>query len=451
MATPLRKAPSVEPLRVRLDRMVTRPGGCGADGTTLQSSQVLTHAPYDPARPDAAEPRWPPGRTYRVNLRLEGAPFVERAPFEADDAGALTPRSTGGAGVPWTWSAGAMVAPAAAAAQYASFGESGWDHLQIVAAVVPGGQAAGVATGVAVAAGGGVAGAYVALVDERGGPRLRLERRDGTTVIASADQPLPAGTPVPYVLEVNVFDDVVEARVAGTAVSVPRDQLREGRLALASEGGGGRVERLSVRGVDGYRFHATTSRYDTFGDHIESFGGALGVVRPGDAGSPSTTAASLLVATSAELGAAMAPDADTARRDRLFAQWIAGLAVPLRSAPERLEITRHVLPTGTDLLLIESPEPLPLGGDVTLELRKRRVISFPVPVQQWVPQRVRVLTSADARRSLVIPTATNPMIHAHLTPGTYRLIFTIDRPRWRAAIPDATTSLRDTRTLTVTW
>ncbi len=74
--------------------------------------------------------------------------------------------------------------------------------------------------------------------------------------------------------------------------------------------------RLSVRGVDGYRFHATTSRYDTFADHIESFGGAVGVVRPGDAGTPTTTAASLLVTTSAELDAAMAAGADTARRDR---------------------------------------------------------------------------------------------------------------------------------------
>lgn len=581
MTTPTRSASSLEPLRVRLDRMVTRPGGCAGPGTTLHTSQVLTHAPYDPEQPDATAARWPRGRTYRVDLRLDRAPFVERAPFEAADLTALAPHTATGTGATWRFDRNAVRAPAGAAGvQYALFGDADWDHVQVVAAIDPLGHAAGVAAAIRTAATGAVTRAITAVIDERSGaPILRVSARDGATVIATQEIAVPASAPRPFVLEVAVFDDVVRASVAGASAEVARGNLREGRMALVADGDGA-ITRLLVRGLDGYRFHVATSRYDGFAEHIGSFGGTVGVVRPGDLGSPTTTAAALLAATASEIAAAMSPGADTAMRDRLLAQWLGGLALPTREATQRLELTRHQLGADTGVILVESPEPLPLGGDVTVRLRRRRRIvpPFPVPprprppfpslpidprprrlppslaparramrpIEAWAVELdldldrtiapalpvelsgarrlvtvvaieggatelrafalrtdaagtaltalaltdadralrlgpgeavlvdgigdlvltpfpwppspflwsdvpVRVVTSSDARRALVIPTAADPALHAPLPAGTYQLVFTIDRARWRSATPDAASSYRATHILTVSW
>ena len=124
--------------------------------------------------------------------------------------------------------------------------------------------------------------------------------------------------------------------------------------------------------------HFTASRYDDFAAHIGSHDDTYGVVRPGDLGAPATSVAVLLSETSADLARAMTATADSAPRERLFARWVSDLA--LRCAPPPApSITRYDEGGATDLLIVESPEPLPLGGDVSLVLRKRRWIVPPFP------------------------------------------------------------------------
>ncbi|MEO7270930.1 MAG: hypothetical protein ABIX28_08680, partial [Vicinamibacterales bacterium] len=53
----MRRAASVDPLRVRFEHMQTRVGGCGHP-PLAHTSQVLTHDPVDVATPDAATARW---------------------------------------------------------------------------------------------------------------------------------------------------------------------------------------------------------------------------------------------------------------------------------------------------------------------------------------------------------------------------------------------------------
>ncbi len=582
LSKPIRRAVSQEPLQMRLDRMITRPGGCSAPDATVHTSQVVVHAPYDPDRPDASRPRWEAGAEYRANLRLEHGPFVERSPFVAEDVGALSPRTEAGAGASWSFDAGAVRGPAATAsgpAQYAVFGEHDWDHLQIVAGVDPDGAATGVAAGVRLASTGGVDRALVAWVDEQGGlPVVRVERRDHGNVVESRQAALADNTPRPFVLEVSVFDDVFRATVAGTEVELDRDGWRDGHLALASRGGG-RITRLAVTGLDGYRVHFTGSRYDDFDSHISSHDGTYGVVRPGDFAAPTTTVAALLTETGNELSDAMAPGIDTGARDRLFTRWVSELALPLRSEPRALTITRYEeAGAATDLLIIESPEPLPLGGDVSLAVRKRRKIfrpfprpplplhlsrpaahgssrtdrqarwicgptkwssrtagasgfapplpaelatasrlvraeaadggplvfhiyevrrgrlpgslaaltrvevrrdpgadpilgalttgeatllddrnrplipPFPLPPSAvYIDMPVRILTDAGACRALVIPVGQDPALHVPLTAGVYRLVFAIDRPRWRAQTADADSSYQASATLVASW
>jgi len=579
LTTPVRRARSQEPLRLRLDRMIARPGGC-AEADALSTSQVLVHAPYDPERPDAQRPRWEAGREYRANLRLEHGPHVDRAPFVAEDAGALSGRTEQGPGAAWSFDAGMMHAPATTGqttAQFAVFGEAAWDHVQIVAGLDPGGAAVGVATGVRLSAAGAVARAIVAWVDEVRGARLRIEKRANGATVDSREVLLPDTTPRPYVVEITVYDDVVRAGVAGTEIELDRAGFREGHMALASLGGG-RCTRLSVTALDGYRVHFTASRYDDFAAHIGSHDGTYGVVRPGDLGAPATSVAALLSETSADLARAMTATADSAPRERLFARWVSDLALPLRTAPQRLSITRYDVGGATDLLIVESPEPLPLGGDVSLVLRERRWIVPPFPrpprpvppiaigraarapgargndVATWtesleldddgrpgtaprlpralagmqrlvhavandrgivihrtyelrrgarpgdpvaiVPVELRAadasddvlrtlavgeLALLDARnrflvppfpsplpptyvdvplrivgdasgcRALAIPVGVDPSAHAPLAPGTYRLIFSINRPRWRAEVPGPASTYQASVTLVAAW
>jgi hypothetical protein len=580
LTTPVRRARSQEPLRMRLDRMIARPGGCGEPGASLHTSQVLVHAPYDPAHPDAARPRWEAGREYRANLRLEHGPFVDRAPFVAEDAGAFSGRTEHGPGAAWTFDAGAMHAPAGtdpALPQFAVFGDAAWNHVQIVAGVDPGGGAAGVAVAIRLAPGGAVERALVAWVDERGGARLRVEARENGSVVESREVPLPPNTPRPYVLEVAAFDDVLRAGVSGAEVALERARFRDGHMALAALGDG-RIARLTVTALDGYRVHFTASRYDDFEAHIGSHDGSYAVVQPGDLGAPGPTVVALLAETSADIDRAMTAGSDSAPRERLFARWVADLALPLRTEPRRLSIARYGAPGATDLLIVESPEPLPLGGDVSLVIRKRRPVVPPFPrpprplppivsgratvdgarrvrdVERWIEEidladdgsggrspplppelegvrrlvraqsdgrdvpiyrvyelrrgarrgesiaivpveirrgdggdpalaamadgdlalldargrhlipplpsplppawvdvPLRILGDASGHRALVIPVGADPSVHAALASGAYRLVFSIDRARWRAEVPDASSSYRAAVTLSASW
>jgi hypothetical protein len=372
-STPTRQARTNDAFRVRLEGMMMRPGGC-PDAVTLHTSQVLVHAPVDPGHADASPPRWEPGREYRVNLRAKAGPFVDRPRFEPADATAFARAAESGVVASWTVDDGALhVAsmPPTGAAQLALFGDtSGWEHVQVRTSVDPEGAQAGV--GVAVS-GGSAARAIFALVDERGGAaRLAIvERRDGVITELAAAR-LPPDTPKPYVLECIAFDDRVRAIVGDVVVEPPgeRDDVRGGRLALVAIGGG-RFSSLAVTALDAWRGHFRTSRYDDFARHIGSFGGTVETLDAGVAGGASASVADLLAQDSDAFAQAMTPAADSEARERLFGHWVEALALPLREAPRTLTLTRWLDGTSTQLLVVESPEPLAFSRDVSLGVRRR--------------------------------------------------------------------------------
>ena len=369
---------------MRLDRMITRPGGCSAPDATVHTSQSRRACAVR-SRPPRRVPSAVGGGARVPGQSASRARTVRRAlAVRCQDVGALSPRTEAAPvhrGASTRARCAALRGQPPAQPSTPCSAEHDWDHLQIVAGVDPDGAATGVAAGVRLASTGGVDRALVAWVDRaRAGSRWYASSDATTATSWKAGRPrLADNTPRPFVLEVSVFDDVFRATVAGTEVELDRDGWRDGHLALASRGGG-RISRLAVTGLDGYRVHFTGSRYDDFDSHISSHDGTYGVVRPGDFATPTTTVAALLTETGNEVSDAMAPGIDTGARDRLFTRWVSELALPLRSEPRALTITRYEeAGAATDLLIIESPEPLPLGGDVSLAVRKRRKIFRPFP------------------------------------------------------------------------
>ena len=61
-------------------------------------------------------------------------------------------------------------------------------------------------------------------------------------------------------------------------------------------------------------------------------------------------------------------------RQRLFERWVSGLSLPLLDVKAELCLSRVTNEEGTELLLLETPEPLPFSEDVTLTLKKRTLI-----------------------------------------------------------------------------
>ncbi|MGH9347282.1 MAG: hypothetical protein ACRD26_08440, partial [Vicinamibacterales bacterium] len=540
-----RRASSIDPLVVRYEAMIDRPGGCSNPGDGLHPSQVLIHTPVDPGAADGATPRWEADQELRVNLRQKNAPFVDRAAFDDQDASAFTRSAASGLPAIWRSDGGVMRVDAdahPAAAQYAVFGENDWRHVQIETVV----DHAGGEAGIAVAFSG--ARSVEALLSSTG--QLRLIERDGATIRSLADPiAIPAGEG-PAQLEVIAFDDRVRATIGQETIEGTLGAIREGRLALVSRGGG-RFTRLHVGGLDAWRFHCRTSRYDDFPAHVDSWNRAFDILRPGDAGAATLTVAELIVRTAAEIPQAMDARAGAEGRQRLFETWTTGLSLPLRESPRALTLTRWVEGGATSLILIESDEPLPFSRDVTVTLARRvRIPTFPpfdppthvlgatsAPIPDleldedrivapslpprarrarrilrvvtvepgrvdvevfeidrsplealvanlvrtrlewpselgvprpgdlvfvdeqnrrvlpairrfdyfnWVPVSTLVLTNGDETCALVVPSG-NP-----LAAGAYRLRFQIDRPRWRAASPDATSNYQAAATLPFT-
>ncbi|MGH8626800.1 MAG: hypothetical protein ACREYC_16575, partial [Gammaproteobacteria bacterium] len=203
---------------------------------------------------------------------------------------------------------------------------------------------------------------------------LRIIERNGATIRDLAAS-INVGTPGAVTLEVIAFDDRIRATVGEQSIEGALGTIREGRLALVSRGGG-RFLRLLVSGLDAWRFHAHTSRYDDFPAHIESFDGVLGVLNPGDVGAPTSTVADLLARTAAEIPQVMIERAEVEGRQRLFETWTTNLGLPLRENPRILSLTRWIEESSTSLLVLESDEPLPFSSDVTLALSKK---NMPLP------------------------------------------------------------------------
>jgi hypothetical protein len=80
----------------------------------------------------------------------------------------------------------------------------------------------------------------------------------------------------------------------------------------------------------------------------------------------------------------MAADADPQLRQRLFDRWVGDLAVPLSPPVDGLRLGSVAGAGGTQLLVLESPEPLPFSRDVRLTVT-HRVTSIP-DVPHGVPR-----------------------------------------------------------------
>jgi len=366
----VRRVSSLEPRRLRLETMVRRPGACGQP-IEPSASAVMIHAPV----PDASgAPAWAPRATYHVNLRAQGAPWVQRRPLEADDATALTFGAIGGAAVAWAFADDALRPGPGAGLQFAELGDTTWDHVTATVALAPGDGVAGVA--LAVDGAPHVDRAVYAVIERTvGAATLRLvERRAGVDqVLGMAPVDLAAGEIV-----LTGFDDRWRAQVGEVKLEAPRDDLRAGRAALVATAPAG-VAAIEVHAVDAYRAAVATSRWRTFAEHVGSFTGHTHRWDPAELGGAATTVGALLSATIGQIQTVMAPGGAAEARDRLFDRWLEQLVLPARGRVDRVEITRYVVGDETVAFLIESPEPLPVGDDITATLRHEVDVPWPWP------------------------------------------------------------------------
>jgi hypothetical protein len=438
-----RQAKTRDPILGRLERLLESPFSCGITDPRIHRSPVLMHKPVDLDTAPGATQLWAPAQTFRLRLQPKNGPYVFRRGFTAGDEMAFQRITEAGAPAAWSVTDGALACTAPAGPRrYALFGETSWMHLQIVATV----EAASAVFGVAVAVGvaGAVNRALLALIDESGAtPRLQLLAKRGTavTILASADLPVVTGT---RQLHVTAFDDVIRARVGEVVIEAPRRDLREGKAALVSTGSGS-VSELLVDPVDAYEHVFQSSRYADFPAHIGSFGGTVGEMPIGSVGRTGGPVGDLLAAREEERDRLMRPGADPEERQRLFDLWVKDLGIALRERPQKLEVTRLTGPEGAEALLLESPEPLAFSEDVTLRLEG---ILEDGTAEAY---DVRILSNGSETHALAFPAKSGSTDPEILLSGAYRLRFSLDRERFRSAVPDAASNYRAQAVLEMAW
>ena len=189
----------------------------------------------------------------------------------------------------------------------------------------------------------------------------------------------PLAGEAPYSLEVTAFDDVLRARVGDTAVEADRGDLRDGRLALATDGRG-EFRSLHVDAIEAFVSQVETSRYPGF----PRAPAELGRTHPRP---PRRCGAG---AGAAHGHGWRGHERDGARR--LPAQATALRPVDLRAgaAARAGRSTASACPAagdsaGTRLVLLESPEPLAFSTDVHLTVT-HRVVSLPGGSHPTVPR-----------------------------------------------------------------
>ena len=287
----------------------------------------------------------------------------------------------------------------------AIFGEASWQHFHLLATVNPQGGRAGVAVAVAGTPPGSRC--LVFLIDETAA-RLRVIRRDAGLDIELTAVALPTGLSRPFVLEVTAYDDAWHASVGTAEVRLPRDRADSGRLALAV-GGVGHILDLCVDPLDVYRFEFRTSRYVDFAAHIASWSGAVATLP--QIVSPTSEMSDLVVRT--PISELMRPGSDPQRRQRAFDEWTRDLAILLRREIERLEISARASSSGVDLLLFESPEPLPFSEDVRVDMDRIE------PGGARTHIRIAVLSDGNELRAYGVPLSDSG-VPIELNPGEYR-------------------------------
>lgn len=356
--------------------------GCAHD--TLHSSQVLLHAPV---APDGTAGAWEAQANLRATVRAQEGPYTERKTFVSADLGAFTYLTDTGASPAWTLAAGAVMAPGGGR-RYAAFGDPGWNHFQMTAAVDPAGGIAGL--GIGVSGSSPVQQAMLALIDAGD---LVLVRRTGGSDQELARAPFSSDTG-PLILHVIAFDDVLRASAGGAVLEADRGPVREGRAALVSNGQAV-FSTLTVQSLDLYAVDFVTSRYQSFADHIarrdpviyQQAADAMGAA-------PTATPATVLAARSTDIADAMTQAAGPQQRQQLFTQVLSDIGFAQLQRCDRLTLTRLTDATGTSALLFESPEPVSFVHDTTLSLVRHTVQLLPHPVVVGPPTLVAYALTA---------------------------------------------------------
>ncbi|HSN85373.1 MAG TPA: hypothetical protein VL025_01385, partial [Thermoanaerobaculia bacterium] len=119
--------------------------------------------------------------------------------------------------------------------------------------------------------------------------------------------------------------------------------------------------------------------------------------------------------------------------------------IALRERPQRLEVTRLTGPDGAEALLLESLEPLAFSEEVILKLEGELsdgTVGF---------HEVLVLSNGSETHALVFPVESASTDPVSLSGGDYRLLFSLDRARFRSATPDPVARYRAEAVLEVDW
>jgi hypothetical protein len=470
----VRRAASLDLQVLRYENVLSATG-C-AVAAPLHSSQVLLH---DPLASDGTPGAWDPQASMRATVRAQGAPYTERQRFVLADLGAFTFLAQAPSAAVWTLADGVLVAPGGGSA-YAAFGESTWNHLVVQVELDRHGATSGVAVG--VSGSNPVTQALLALIED--GALVLVSRQAGIdTELARATVPETDGS---LLLEVTAFDDRVRAQLGQVTVEADRGAVREGRVALVSDGAAG-FYRLAVDGLDLYQVPFTTSRYGSFAGHIADRQPTV-AAHPSDGmgAAPARTVAEVLADDAAAIAGAMSSAADPQVRQTLFATILSDVGLPQLERCDRLTLTRLLDGGTTTAILLESPEPISFLHDVafTLTHHVRRLLPPPVP-----PPAPGELAEALAPPSRApVPPINRPPVGPAITPtpepgtwlevdvvvastlisngaetstliipasslpaGTYTLALALERTRWETATADAQATYQDAATIPLAW
>jgi hypothetical protein len=357
-------------------------------------------------------------------------------------------------------------------------------HLQMRSDVAPGGGSAGLA--IAITGGD----ALLAVVDA-GTNELRLERRLAGVhhVIEQAGLPAITG---PVQLDLIGYDDMMLARVGQTELRMPRDHQREGRVALVGSAGA-RFTRFAVEPVEAYAIDLTTSRWHSFDEHVAAYrdGAALTI------GTTRAEASTWLGAQWDAIAAVMASDADPRARAGVFRGALEALGIPAIENPAAPLLTPLRSESAGIGLLLEGPEPMAVARDVKIRLQRRRrrrppfgdvhppldgsVIDtrrreanrrapatdrldidldlaaghdrdlFPIDLVQWIDIDTLVLSDDAERAALILPVDPVNRTLVNVPVTVLRIIFQLDRERYRSAIADPQSRYTATVTRLVDW
>jgi hypothetical protein len=374
LQTVIREAVTLDPFQMRLERMIHSPSGCNTPELSLHRSQVLLHMPSDPKSVGQKRNLWALNSTFKANLRSKGGPLVECNPFNDIDYSAFEVANEGSlSSSPWSSEKGIMHvkgSPIDNIRHYAVFGDADWNHVQIYTSVDPENGIAGVAIGVVGVP--NIARAMMVLVDKKSAKLRIIEHRYGNDKeIISKD--LPTGAKPPYVLEVIAFDDKLRAHLGETALEADRNDILEGQLALIAKNGGA-FNSLIVEPLDAYTFYFQSSRFIDFKEHISSFSGEVAKIPAEMLSLNESEISPQIDGMIASIPSVMNIEADLEKRQRIFDDLVKDLKLPLSCNIDRLKLSELISSRGPELILLESPEPLPFSKDVKMILKKRTLI-----------------------------------------------------------------------------